>query len=121
MVEKAWKRAERAIARILAGKRPKFTCPYCGMESDRYKRVPVTGRTKGTTPDIEHDWLSVEVKSGKNIAGHAFIKRAMSQATAAANYGELPVVILHKKNTPHAEDFVVITAYNFVEWFGEIL
>ena len=50
MSEKAWKRSERRIAELLGG-----------------RRVPVSGRQRGATPDVEHDALSIEVKTRKSL------------------------------------------------------
>lgn len=47
---KSWKSAERRIAAILGG-----------------ERVPVSGRGREDSPDIEHPILSVEVKSRASI------------------------------------------------------
>jgi hypothetical protein len=46
MPDTPWKAAERRIAAILGG-----------------RRVPVSGRSRGDAPDIQHDWLSVECKN----------------------------------------------------------
>ena len=47
---KDWKQPERRIAGLLGG-----------------QRIPVSGRQRGTTPDIEHATLSIEVKSRKAL------------------------------------------------------
>ena len=47
---KDWKQAERRIAKLLGG-----------------RRIPITGRQRGDVPDIEHDALSIEVKSRKAL------------------------------------------------------
>ena len=47
---KDWKACERRVAEILGG-----------------VRVPVTGRQRGVAPDIEHETLSIEVKSRKSL------------------------------------------------------
>ncbi len=121
MGEKSWKRAERRIARVLAGKRPTTQCPECGHEYQRYARVPVPGRQRGATPDVEHDWASVEIKAFKNPPGWNFLVNAMEQAEEAAKYGELPIVVVHKTACKHFSDLVVIRLPNFVDWFGNIL
>ena len=45
---KDWKACERRIADLLGG-----------------QRIPITGRQRGETPDIEHEALSIEVKLKK--------------------------------------------------------
>ena len=47
---KDWKACERKVAALLGG-----------------KRVPVSGRARGHSPDIEHERLSIEVKSRKSF------------------------------------------------------
>ena len=121
MGERAWKRAERRIAKVLAAKHPTTMCPECGHEYPSYARVPITGRQKGASPDIKHNWCSVEVKSYKHPPGWNFLVRAMEQAEEAAKYEELPIVVVHKTNSKHFSDLVVIRLPQFVEWFGSIL
>ena len=57
---KDWKTAERRIAELLGG-----------------QRIPVTGRQRGDTPDIEHAALSIEVKSRKSLP--AWVLKALNQ------------------------------------------
>lgn len=45
---KDWKACERRVAEVLGG-----------------VRVPITGRQRGATPDVEHAALSIEVKAVK--------------------------------------------------------
>jgi hypothetical protein len=49
-----WKACERKIAEILGG-----------------VRVPVTGRQRGATPDVEHPSLSIEVKFPQELTSVA--------------------------------------------------
>jgi len=46
----AWKRTERNVAALLGG-----------------RRVPVTGRQRGDTPDVAHPLLSLEVKHRREV------------------------------------------------------
>ena len=48
---KCWKQAERRVAELLGG-----------------RRVPVSGRACGGSPEVEHPTLPIEVKSRKRIA-----------------------------------------------------
>jgi hypothetical protein len=98
--DKAFKATERATARLLGG-----------------VRVPVTGRQRGSAPDVEHPWLSVECKHRKSLP--AWILDAMAQARAAAREDQLPVAILHEAGRRHADSLVLVRLADFVEWFGD--
>jgi hypothetical protein len=91
---KDWKQAERRIAKLLGG-----------------RRIPVTGRQRGDVPDIEHDALSIEVKSRKALP--AWLLGALSQAQAASKNGKVPVVVLHQDRAPYAESLVVLRLEDF--------
>lgn len=95
-----WKAVERAIAAKLGG-----------------ERVPITGRQRGSAPDIAHEWLGVEVKHRKRLPD--WMHDAMAQAVACSdNEWKLPIVVLHEKNQRHDDDYVVVRLGDFVEWFG---
>jgi hypothetical protein len=98
---KTWKNTERAVAKILGG-----------------KRVPITGRNRGDAPDVAHIWLSIEVKHRKQVP--EWIKDAMSQAVASQRGEQLPVVILHEQGQAHKNDLVIIRLGDFQEWFGDL-
>jgi hypothetical protein len=91
---KDWKACERRIAELLGG-----------------RRVPVSGRTRGDCPDVEHPTLSIECKSRKKLP--AWIEDAMNQAEASAKDGRLPVVVLHEDRAPYAESLVVVRLEDF--------
>lgn len=91
---KDWKQAERRIAEVLGG-----------------VRVPVTGRQRGATPDVEHATLSIEVKSRKALP--AWLLDAMEQAEAAATDGRLPVAVLHQDRKPYRDALVVVRLEDF--------
>lgn len=93
-----WKRVERQIAAFLGG-----------------VRVPVTGRQRGDAPDIQHEWLSPEVKSYSTVP--KWLLEAMTQAEAAAKDGELPVAIVHKKGQKVEDSLVVVRLSDFTAWF----
>ncbi len=65
MSQSTWKRTERDIAGIIGG-----------------ERVPITGRTRGDTPDVWHDRLAVEVKHRQSIPG--WLTTALTQARRRA-------------------------------------
>jgi hypothetical protein len=99
--DKAWKATERMTATLLHG-----------------KRVPITGRQRGDVPDVEHPWLSIEVKHRKALPN--WLLDAMSQARASAKDGQLPIAVLHEAGQRHANSLVVVRLSEFIEWFGEI-
>jgi hypothetical protein len=86
---KDWKACERKIAEILGG-----------------VRVPVSGRQRGATPDVEHPILSIEVKSRKTIP--AWLLDALDQAQAASKNGRLPVAVLHQDRQQYADSLCVL-------------
>lgn len=94
---KDWKSAERRIASILGG-----------------VRVPVTGRQRGATPDVEHATLSIEVKSRKTLP--AWLLDALEQAQAASTDGKLPVAVLHQDRTPYRDALVVVRLEDFANY-----
>lgn len=95
-----WKKAERRVAGILGG-----------------KRVPITGRTRGSTPDVEHSWLSIEVKHWAKLPG--WILDALAQAEASVRGNQLPVAILHEKGKRYDDSLIVMRLSEFKEWFGD--
>lgn len=89
MSERSWKRAERKVAELLGG-----------------VRVPVSGRQRGHTPDVEHPSLSIEVKSRKSLP--AWLLDALEQAQAASRNGRLPVAVLHQEHRLYADSLCVL-------------
>lgn len=86
MNRSSWKRAERAIAAILGG-----------------KRIPINGR-KG--PDVAHATLSVEVKSRTDLPDYLWAW--LDQAADGAPEGRTPIVVLHRAGRAHREDDLVV-------------
>jgi hypothetical protein len=91
---KDWKACGRRVAELLGG-----------------RRVPVSGRTRGDCPDVEHPTLSIECKSRKKLP--AWIEDAMNQAEASVKDGQLPVVVLHQDRAPYAQSLVVLRLEDF--------
>lgn len=89
-----WKAVELRIAKMIGG-----------------ERVPITGRIRGSAPDIEHDKLSVEVKHRKQLPG--WLKDAMDQAVKSIKGDRTPVVILHECGKNHKNDFMVFRLGDF--------
>ncbi len=94
-----WKRTERKIAAMLGG-----------------ERVPVTGRQRGDTPDIRHEWLCPEVKHRRALP--QWLLEALAQAKAAATPDQLSIAVLHQHGARHAEDLVVMRLADFIDRFG---
>ncbi len=93
---KDWKACERKVVEILGG-----------------IRVPVSGRQRGSTPDIEHPALSIEVKSRKTLP--AWLLDALEQAQAASEDGRLPVAVLHQDRKPYRDALVVVRLEDFAK------
>ena len=90
---KGWKGCERKVAALLGG-----------------KRVPVSGRGRGHSPDIHHERLSIEVKSRKKLP--AWIEDAIKQAEACAQDRQLPLVVLHQDGQRYQEALIVMRLKN---------
>jgi hypothetical protein len=89
--------AERKVAEILGG-----------------RRVPVSGRQRGDVPDVEHEGLSIEVKSRKVTT--KWLEGAMEQAEAAADSPQLPVVVIHEARRPYRESLVIMRLKGFARY-----
>lgn len=89
-----WKHTERVVAALLNG-----------------QRVPVSGRARGSTPDVAHPRLSIEVKHRAIIP--AWILTALVQAVAAAQPGQLPIAVIHAAGTRHDQALVVMRLSDF--------
>ena len=99
MPDATWKAVERAIARVLSGRR-------------------ISNHALGQqTPDVETDAYSIEVKHRKRLP--AWIEDAVTQAERNATPGKLPLAVLHESGRRHDNDLVVVRLRDFVEWFGE--
>jgi hypothetical protein len=76
-------------------------------------RVPVSGRARGDTPEIEHPVFSVEVKARAKLP--AWTENAMPQAESSARNGKIPVVVLHEGDRRYADALVMCRLSRFVE------
>ena len=101
MPDKAWKATERAIAAYMKGKR--MSDHGLGLR----------------TPDVETDWLSVEVKHRKKLP--KFLVDAIEQAETNASPGKMPIVVLHQSGWRHDKDLVIMRLSEFREHFGEVI
>jgi hypothetical protein len=92
-----YKQHERKTAALLGGKR--------NIDS------------KGSAAaDVNHDFLSVECKTRKEVP--QWLLGAMQQARRAAQAGQLPIVVLHPHGGLYANDLVIMRLSDFVDWFG---
>lgn len=97
MTDKLWKQAERKLAALLGG-----------------RRVPITGRIRGSAPDIQHDFFSVEVKHRETLPD--WILDAMNQADASNNGTQISVVILHQKGMSYEDSLVIMRVKDLVKF-----
>lgn len=80
-------------------------------------RVPVTGRQRGSAPDIEHELYSIEVKHRKSLPN--WLADAMSQAVASMkSKDQLPIVVLHQHRQEIGDSYVVVKLKDFASYFG---
>lgn len=97
-----WKSAEREIAKRLD--------PMVDLSREDgeplVERVPVTGRTMGSAPDIKHPWFGLEVKHGKSIP--VFFTKAYKQAKAAVRKDQIPVVVFHPEGWRYDDCLVMV-------------
>jgi hypothetical protein len=98
MTDKAWKRAERRVAEMFGG-----------------TRVPITGRARGSAPDVAHPLYSFEVKYYGSKPIPQYLKDAMSQARASVRGDQWPVVILVEKG---GEMLAVVDPQDLIDWHG---
>jgi hypothetical protein len=101
MTDQAWKNTERRVAALFGG-----------------ERVPVTGRQRGSAPDIVHPALSIEVKHRASLP--AWIKDAMDQARASARIGQVPIVVLHQAGERFGSALVLIELSDFSVSFSSV-
>jgi hypothetical protein len=102
-MDKPWKATERATARLLGG-----------------VRVPITGRQRGSAPDVEHDHLSIECKHRRVMP--QWIKDALDQAVAASDGRQrLPIVVIHEHGKRHLDDVVMVSMRDWISWYGPVM
>lgn len=102
MPDKLWKATERRVAKQLGG-----------------KRVPVSGRQRGDSPDVEHEDFSIEVKSWYNIPD--WLYDAVDQAKKSATGDKIPLVVLHKKGMKTNTDLAIFEMSGIMKLYQEIL
>jgi len=89
-----WKAVERRVATFLGG-----------------DRVPITGRVRGSAPDVDHKHLSIEVKHRKSLP--LWLVDAMDQAVKSMRGERIPIVILHEKGKMIGDCLVLCELKNF--------
>jgi len=98
-MDKTWKKFERDIAKELRD------------IGDIAERVPVTGRTRGSAPDVESLFFSIECKYRKSIP--KWIKDGMDQAIASTSIMfkgdrmKTPILFIKEKGSSIGNTFVV--------------
>jgi hypothetical protein len=98
-MDRTWKAAERAVARLLGG-----------------HRTPCSGAAGGA--DVDAGWCSVEVKHRRKLP--VWLEGALLQAERSARDGQLAVVVLHEHGRRYAHSLVVLRLGAFVDWFGPL-
>jgi len=89
MSDKLWKNIERKVAAYFGG-----------------TRVPVTGRQRGSAPDVDHKLFSFEVKHRKTLPGWLF--DAVNQAEESRKGNQIALVVLHQKGQTILESLAVL-------------
>lgn len=97
MKRASFKQVERRLAKKLGG-----------------QRQPLNG---SSGPDVKSSWLSVEVKTRKNLPDWLF--HALSQAEKGTEGGKrLPVAFLKETGKHMVSGLVVMKFSDFMDWFG---
>lgn len=97
-----WKATERALAKRMGG-----------------TRVPITGRQRGSAPDIQHDAFAIEVKTRKALP--SWLRTALAQAKACQRSPlQLPIVLLHEKGQRRDRTVVLMTLDEFENFNGRV-
>lgn len=95
---RSWKAGERVIAARLGG-----------------QRVPITGRERGSAPDVDHEDLAIEVKTRASLPG--WLNEAMEQAEASSRDGRLPVAVIHEDWRGYKRALIVLRLGDFEDRF----
>jgi len=94
-----WKAVERRIADLLGG-----------------ERVPITGRQRGDVPDVEHPWLSIEIKlRGKEKFPPAWISDALDQAIQSSDGKKCSIVVFHGYGDSYNDAVVMMKLGDFLK------
>jgi hypothetical protein len=97
-----WKSTERNVAATLGG-----------------TRTPVTGRQRGDSADIDHPYLSIEVKH-KGIVPD-WIRDAIDQAVKSVRGEKLPIAVVHQARTSPNKDLVIMEMPVFLKFYEKYI
>jgi hypothetical protein len=101
VTDKTWKKIERQVAALLGG-----------------ERVPVTGRQRGSAPDVTHPVLSIEVKHRKELPD--WLLDALRQAEASRRGDQIPIAILHQKGMAVGDSLTIIRLSDMIKLLEKI-
>lgn len=89
--------------------------------------MPVSGRARGSSPDVAHPVFVIEVKAGAVLSSIAL--EGMEQAQAAADHvlehdglNKLPIVCISNRGKGRRAvngKYVLMTAETFCEWLSK--
>ena len=96
-----WKAVERAIAKVLRG-----------------TRIPVSGRQRGDSADIEHPFFSVEVKHRETLPD--WILDALDQAKKSKRGSRIPLAVLHGKGMKYEESLAFMELRDIMAMYDRI-
>ena len=101
-----WKSVEAAVGALFGG-----------------KRVPITGRTRGSEPDIKvsdgiFSCLSFEVKHRKMFP--EWLHDAFRQAVASIRGRQFAIVLLHQERKKYEDSYVMMQVKDFIEYSSMI-
>jgi hypothetical protein len=96
-MDKVWKQAERAVARLLGG-----------------RRTPLSGAAGGA--DVATAWCVAEVKHRKRLP--QWLEAALIQAERSARPGQLAVAVLHEHGRRYRDSVLLMRLGDFLDWFG---
>lgn len=72
------------------------------------KRVPVTGRQRGSAPDVEHDRYAIEVKAGKVLSDRLGLGIRQAMAAAVGTTKTPLLCITHSNGRGRESDHYVM-------------
>jgi hypothetical protein len=103
MNSRAWKQSESDMALALGG-----------------RRVPITGRARGESPDIEHTTWAIEHKAGRVLPARLTLAWEQARA-AAAGTTKTPLVTIDHRPGPGQprQCYVMMRLEDFVAWMVE--
>lgn len=102
-----WKHGERQVSRHLT---------ELGMGES--ERIPVTGRVRGSAPDIKNPRFSIEQKHRKKLP--KLVTDAFDQAIKSIRGDQVPIVILHEHGAQYLDSLVVVRLRDLPELFPPI-